>query len=181
MNILGLKISVDHSPSATTRWTRRTGAMAGATMLVIGGGIAYASWSTNGVGAGAAKAGSAVGVTASASPSTSATLLYPNGSAPVIVTIHNGNPFSVKVSAVSITAQAQPDSVTGAAGCTAALSGVSMAASSLTGLTTAIAANSDASVTMSGTPTSMALTSDNSCQGGTFVFTSDVSVTAAAG
>jgi hypothetical protein len=182
MNVLGLKISVDHAPTARVKWTRRTGAMAGATALVVGGGIAYANWSTNGTGVGAAKAGTAAGVNASVTTtSTSATLLVPGGTAPVIVNIHNPNTFSVKVSAVSVAVAATPDSVTGGTGCTTANALVSLAAASSSGLSVAIAGGGDGTVTLPGSPATMGLNSDNGCQGATFNFTTGVTVTAAAG
>lgn len=182
MNVLGLKISVDHAPTARVKWTWRTGAMAGATALVFGGGIAYANWSTTGTGAGSVKAGTAAGVNASVTTtSTSATLLVPGGTAPVIVNIHNPNGFSVKVSAVSVSADAAPDSVTGGSGCTTANALVSLSAASGTGLPVTIAGGQDGTVTLAGSPASMNINSDNGCQGATFNFTTGVTVTAAAG
>lgn len=181
MNILGLKISIDRSPTATMKWTRPTIAMGVVILGVIGGGVAYASWSANGTGVGSAKAGTSVGVTASATTSTSSTLLYPGGSAPVVVNIHNPNPFSVKVTAVTLSADATPDSVTGAVGCTPSNALVSLGAASASGLSVTIAGGTDGAVTMPGTSASMNIASDNACQGATFNFTTGVAVTAAAG
>lgn len=183
MNILGLRVSIDRSPTATMKWTRPTIAMGVVILCVLGGGVAYASWSANGTGVGSAKAGTSAGVTASATTSTSSTLLYPGGTAPIVVNIHNPNPFSVKVTAISLSTEAAPDSVTGGAGgCTTANALVSLTAiSSATGLPVSIAANSDGTVTMNGSPVAMNIASDNTCQGATFNFTTGVTVTASAG
>src|SRR4051794_3121685 len=77
MNILGLKVSVDDAPSAKVRWTRRTGAMAATTAVVLAGGVAYASWSTNGTGSGSATAAAAATVTVGGSGTASTTGLFP--------------------------------------------------------------------------------------------------------
>lgn len=183
MNILGLKISIDRTPTATMRWTRRTTALGLVILGTLGGGIAYASWSANGTGTGSAKAGTSLGVTGSVATTSTSGLLYPGGSAPVVVNIHNPNSFSVKVTAVNLGADAAPDSVAGGGGgCTTTTALVSLTATSTSiGLPVTIAGNSDGIVTMSGTPVSMNIASDNGCQGATFNFTTGVSVTASAG
>lgn len=182
MNILGLNISIDRSATAKVKWTRRAAAVGTINAIVLTGGTAYAFWSTDGSGTGAAQAGTAKAVTgAVASVQTSGTLV-PSSTAPLVVNIHNPNDFSIKVSAVSVAAAAQPSGVTGGSGCTAGNSAVSLAAASASSLNVSIAGNGDGTVTLnSPNPVSMGLASDNGCQGATFTFTSGVSVTAAAG
>src|SRR4051794_14571092 len=114
MNILGLKVSVDQSPSARVRWTRRAGVLAIANVVVLGGGVAFATWSANGSGSGAAKAGTVSGVTAVAAASVSTaggTLLFPGGSVPAVINVSNPNGVPVTVTALNIGAEAQPDNV----------------------------------------------------------------------
>src|SRR4051795_11063761 len=133
MNVLGLKVTVDRAPSARIRWTRRAGVLAIANVVVLGGGVAYATWSANGTGSGAAKAGTVSGVTAVAAANvstTGGTLLFPGSSVPAVINIANGNGVPITVTALNIGAEASPDAVTGGSGCTAANSGVSLSAAS---------------------------------------------------
>jgi hypothetical protein len=186
MNILGLSISVNRGTERQSQWGRRTAAMGATALTVMGVGIAYASWSTNGSGIATASAGSALPVNATVQAVTSSsTLLYPGVSAPLIVNVHNPNSFSVKISAITLTNNQQPSSVGGSlknsTTCTAAASAVTLVgASSLTSLTTPIAAGGDATVNLPG-GVAMGLGSDDGCQGGSFTFTTGVLVTAAAG
>jgi hypothetical protein len=184
MNVLGLKISIDRDPSASVRWTRRTGVMGVAIVMVAGTGIAYAVWSANGSGSGTALAATALGVNGNVGTvSSSSTLLYPGSTAPLIVNIHNPNSFPVKVTAVTLTNNQQPNSIGGspknAATCTPASSAVQLVGSaSATGLSTVIAAGGDGTVTLAG-GVSMGSGSDDGCQTASFVYTSGISVTAA--
>jgi hypothetical protein len=181
MNVLGLKVSVDRSPSARVRWTRRAGVLAIANVAVLGGGVAFATWSANGTGSGAAKAGTVSGVTAVAAASVSTsggTLLFPGGSAPAVINVANGNGVPITVSALTIGAEAQPDAVTGGSGCTAANSAVSLSAASPSGLSTTIPANGTGTIVTGGSIISMGNGSNTGCQGATFVFNANISVTA---
>lgn len=184
MNFLGLTISIE-STTPRQRWTRRVAALGFANALVMGGGLAYANWSTNGSGSGAASAASALAVTGSVGTvSSSATLLVPGGSAPLIVNVHNPNNFSVKISAVTLTSAQLPSAIGSpkSASCTTSTAGVQLnSAAATTALPVSIPANGDATVTMANGAVSMALTSDDGCQGATFTFTSGIAVTAAAG
>lgn len=184
MNLLGLKIEPDRSPTAKIKWTRRSGVMGAAIVLVAGTGIAYATWSASGSGAGAAKAGTATGVTATAAASvvtTGGTLLFPGTSVPAVVNITNPNNAAVTVTGLTITAEAQPDNVTGGTGCTAANSSVSLSGTSPTGLNVSIPANSSGTVVTGANVISMLNTSNSGCQGATFIFTANVAVTAQVG
>src|SRR4051794_29703787 len=116
MNILGLKVSVDRSPSARIRWTRRAGVLAMANVAVLGGGVAFATSSANGTGSGAATDGTASGVTAVAAANGTTNggqLLYPGNPVPAVINIANGNGVPIIVTALNIRAQAQPTTVAG--------------------------------------------------------------------
>lgn len=192
MNILGLKISVDRSPSAKTKWTRRTGVMGATIALVAGSGIAYASWTTNGLGVGAAQAGSSSPLTISvASVSTAGgSNLFPTGSAsvPMVVNIHNPNHYGVVVSSIVVSTNTAPTSVSGQNNATTCkltptdTTGVTLLAgtySSFVG-SASIPAQSDGILVTSANAVKMATTSDDGCQNGQFNF-SGVTVNAASG
>lgn len=165
-------------------WPRRAVVLGSVTMLVAGTGVAVAAWTANGTGVAAATAGTASGVNGSVtSVSTSGgTLLTPGNSVPAVVNVHNPNAFAVKVSAISISAAAQPNGVSGANNgttCTAAASGVSLNAVSASSLSVTINAGEDAAIPVTG-GISMAATSDNGCQNATFTFpAANATVTAA--
>lgn len=185
MKVMGLKITVEPS-SKQQRWTRRALVVGALNAIVLGGGLAYANWSTSGAGTGAGSAGSALPVNGTVTTvASSATLLYPGSSAPLVVNVHNPNPFPVQVSAVTLTNGQLPSSIGGtpknATTCTSAASAVSLVgAASATGLTTAIAANADATVTLPAA-VAMGLGSDDGCQSAVFTFATGIAVTAAAG
>jgi hypothetical protein len=166
-------------------------ATAGAT--IAAGSLAYAYWSTNGTGTATAAAGNALGVTAQVSSAlSSATLLYPSGSVPAVVTVHNPNSFPVKVSQV-VTANTTTSNVTVdpthlAAGCTPALALVSLVGGDSGAISVSVPAGGDSTVAITAGTIAMGLASDNACQGATFTFAgasaaspSPVTVTAAAG
>lgn len=185
MHVLGLTISVERRPRGSL-WGAGVVALVAANALVLGGGVAWAYWSTSGAGTGTGTAGTALAVNGSvAAVASSSTLLYPGGSAPLIVNVHNPNPFAVRISAITLTNGQPPSSVAGspknATTCTAAASAVSLVgAASVSGLTTAVAAGGDATVTLPGA-ISMGLASDDGCQSASFNFASGIAVTAAAG
>lgn len=78
------------------RTTKRIGALGTAAVAVMGAGIAFAAWTTNGAGTGSATAGTAQDLTIS---STALTGLYPTESlSDVAVTIDNANPYKVALS-----------------------------------------------------------------------------------
>jgi hypothetical protein len=185
MNILGVKVSIEPA-TPRQRWTRRVAALGVANAVVMGGGLAYANWTTSGSGSGAASAGTAVAVNGTvASISSSPTLLVPGGSAPLIVNVHNPNSFSVKISAVTLTAGQQPSGISGAktpANCTAVSSGVALAnVAATTAFPVTITGGGDATVSMASGAVTMALSSDDGCQGASFAFANGIAVTAAAG
>lgn len=167
-----------------TRWTRRMSVIGSALTVTLSAGIAFASWSSTGVGTSSAKAGAALALTAgTATPS--GTLLYPTGaaSAPLAVTITNPNPYAVKVTGVVLAAQSAPAGVSGAnnASCTTATALVTTAAVNVTGANLlAIPANSTATYTTATNFVSMGTNSDDGCQNATFTF-ANATVTAVSG
>lgn len=182
MNLLGIEIRVVPA-SSRKQWVRRSVAIGALNALVLGGGIAYANWSANGSGTAAAKAGTALGVTAPALTVSTVTsgLLVPSGSTALVVSVTNPNSFQVVVSAISVPAATTPTTVIGA-GCTTANAKVSIPStvSSFTLGTGAIAAGATATFTSTAsTVISMAIDSDNACQGASFSF--PATVTASAG
>lgn len=82
------------------RTTKRIGALGTATVAVMGAGVAFAAWTTNGTGTGTASAGSA---TALSITSTAVTGLYPTASKTVEVTVSNTNPYRVQLSNLRLT------------------------------------------------------------------------------
>ena len=68
--------------------------------LLVAGSLAYAAWSVNGSGTGAASATSAVSL--SLTPGSPSDALFPGASADVATTITNSNPFPVHVTAISL-------------------------------------------------------------------------------
>ena len=169
--------------AAKNPWPRRAAVLGTALAVTVGTGVAFAAWSASGTGAAAAKAGTASPVTGSVTTisTTGGTLLTPGNTVPAVVNVHNPNTFTVVVSAVSITAAAQPSGISGANNgttCTAAASGVSLNAVSASGLSVSITAGSDAAIPVTG-GISMTSGSDNGCQNATFTFpTANATVTA---
>lgn len=68
--------------------------------LLVAGSLAYAAWSVNGSGTGAASATSAVSL--ALTPGSPSDALFPGASADVATTITNSNPFPVHVTAISL-------------------------------------------------------------------------------
>jgi len=84
-----------------TRITKRTAIIGSAIALAaVGGGIAFAAWTSAGNGNGSASASTAVDVTISAG--TPSTALYPNIPAVnVLVNVANPNPYAVNLTALT--------------------------------------------------------------------------------
>jgi len=122
--------------------------------------VAFAAWTTNGSGAGYAKATSAQDLsTVDVSASTTAQL-YPGGTGDVLIKIHNPNPYPVRVTAIDGNGAITADG--GHASCVT--TGVTYTDQSGT---FDVAANSDQQFTLTGA-VSMSNASDNGCQGATF-------------
>lgn len=99
MNILGLTVGIDRNPSAKVRWTRRAVALLGANVVVLSGGLAYATWSASGTGSGTASAGSASLLTVEV---TNVTGLYPKQQTTIPVKVTNTNPFPITLSTLTL-------------------------------------------------------------------------------
>jgi hypothetical protein len=83
----------------TRKHLTRPAAIAVVALLVVGS-LAYAAWTVNGTGTGAASATSAVNL--SLAPGSPSDALFPGASADVATTISNSNPFPVHVTAIAL-------------------------------------------------------------------------------
>ena len=185
MKLPGTCVTRSSLARANRRFAQRAGVIGVTAFAVMGTGVAFASWTANGTGSAASRAGTSVAVSAStATPSgAAADLLYPGLSAHLSVTITNNNPFSVKVSAISLAGAGAPSTVVSPANasCTTSTAHVSLAAGSVTGtFPLSIAANATVTFVSTSSPVSMLIDSDDGCQGATFTFPK-ATVAAAAG
>lgn len=107
MNILGLQVTIDRNPSSKLVWTRRAVAIGTAGATVLGGGLAYAFWSTSASGSGTSGTGTPKPLVISSTGVANPADLVPGGAGAVGVKIDNtvsggnGNNFSVQVSKVN--------------------------------------------------------------------------------
>lgn len=129
----------------------------GTTLALIGGGIAFAAWTSTGTGSGDATAGTAGDLTVSVG---SASGLYPTGSVTVPFTVTNDNDYEVTLSG------AEPSNFTVDAGhstCNvASVDGVDVVLSDVVAAA-GTSASRNVTVTMSNAAT-------DACQGATFAF-----------
>jgi hypothetical protein len=143
------------------RTFRRGGTIAVATVAALAtGGTAFAFWSSGGTGSGNATARTAQALTTTAT-TLSANLLFPGGTGDVKLTINNGNPFAVTVTAVNGNGTITSDK---GAACDAS-PGVTFTSTS--GLSVVVPANSSATTTLGG-KVAMSNSSDTTCQGAVF-------------
>ncbi|MDX3655693.1 hypothetical protein PV646_00115 [Streptomyces sp. ID05-26A] len=84
---------------------KRTALIAAVAIVALGGGIAYAAWSSNGSGSGTI--GSTTSVNSTISPVNGAGGLYPGNTVSFSVTINNPNGYPVKVTSISAGASAE--------------------------------------------------------------------------
>lgn len=125
MNVLGIQITrVEATPAQ--RWSRRVAVLAAGSLLVMGGGVAYAFWTTTSSGSGSAAA-LTLTVTANAAPSTTITnQLYPGNLATVagstggdlVVNVTYTKGPSLKAISVVQAGPVTVDATHAAAGCT---------------------------------------------------------------
>ena len=132
-----------------------------AVLLGLGSGAAFAYWRTTGAGSGSATTGTVQSVTVLAASGTPASLLVPGGSAELLLTISNPNAYAVTLAGIT---QNGSLTVSGGSGCTAANSGVAVAAQ--TGLTVSIPAATNTVVVLAGIQ--MTAASDSGCQSADF-------------
>lgn len=156
MNVLGLQISVAPA-TPRQKWARRLVALGAANAVVLGGGVAYAVWTSTGSGAGTSKAATLVAptVTAGTAP---AGQLYPgltaNGTSAggdLVVVASNPNAFPITVTVTGGTFAGT--------GCTT--SGVSIGSAASFSLT----ANQAATTFALSKVLSMSAAATNDCQG----------------
>jgi hypothetical protein len=88
---------------------KRTSIVAAAIVALLGGGVAFAAWTSTGTGTGTATATSAKDLTVTVQ---NVPGLYPTGSVSVPFTVTNPNPYAVKLSNVHLQSV-----TTGATGC----------------------------------------------------------------
>lgn len=77
---------------------KRTAVIAGVAVVAIGGGVAYAAWSSSGSGPG--QVGSTTNIDSAISPVSGAGGLYPGRTVSFEVTINNPNGYPVKVTSI---------------------------------------------------------------------------------
>jgi hypothetical protein len=79
---------------------QKIAAAGAATAIVVGAGVAYASWTADGIGVGSAKAGTSAAITITSAAPTSS--LYPTTSSDVSAVLNNSNSYKVHVSSISL-------------------------------------------------------------------------------
>lgn len=129
-----------------------------AVAIVVGGGVAYATWTATGSGSGAAKATTSAALTVSAGTTTAD--LYPGFTqGDVFMTVSNPNPYPVNITSLT------PGAITTSApGCVAS----NITVATPTGLSIPVAANAtNVAVTVPNIVT-MILAAPDACQGVTF-------------
>ncbi|GLL03670.1 hypothetical protein [Dactylosporangium matsuzakiense] len=146
-------------------------------LLAIGvGGIAWAAWGVHGSGSAQAKGGNTVPLVVNSSTTSPATLLYPGGTADMVVQVHNGNQFPVTIGSVVRTSK--PITVDAAhSGCSGALLDMTEDDDTFD-VSESIAAGGDKTITL---PHAIRMDSSagNACQGARF--TIPVTVTGVSG
>lgn len=142
---------------------RRVVATAAAVAAVAAGsGIAWAFWSSSGVGAGSATTGSlSITTTALVTGDAPTVTLVPAGTGDVVVRVHNGNTSAVHVASVQFQAVAADSSHSGCTGVTVT------APTSFPTPQFQIAAGQDKTLTFTGAA-AMAIDASSNCQGATF-------------
>lgn len=81
------------------RTIKKTAIVGGTVAALMGGGVAFAAWTTTGIGTGSAVAGSAQSLVVT---TTQATGLVPNGTVNVPFTVRNPNSYQVTLNTVSL-------------------------------------------------------------------------------
>lgn len=144
---------------------KRSSIVVGGTLALVGGGIAFAAWTTTGTGTGSATAVDGDTLTVSVGAVGG---LYPTGSVEVPFSVTNDNPYAVTLD------QATPTNIaTSAAGCNAdAVTGAVVA------LTDTLAAGAESPQHV--VVLSMSNGAADACKGATFTFDLDVTGQSAA-
>jgi hypothetical protein len=137
----------------------------GTTAALLGAGIAFAAWTSNGTGTGTVQATTAKNLTVTGTSVLNA--LYPTGTQTVTVTVKNNNAYAVRLDSRTASSIAVAG---GGANCTVASSLVTAQSKTYSTAGDDIAAG--ASITRDLT-VSMGADSNNDCQGATFTVTYD--------
>ena len=131
-------------------------AVGAATTLALGGGIAWAAWSSSGSGSGSAT--STTSVNSTISSDTTGNPLYPGASTTFTVKIDNPNSYPVKVNSI-------PAGTSNATGTAGACPAGTVTSDPLTAPSGTIAAHGTATYTLTA---HMAADAPDACQGQTF-------------
>jgi hypothetical protein len=129
-----------------------------AIVAVAAAGIAYAAWNASGTGTASTKATNAQAL--SIVDGTPIAQLYPGGSSDVVLTIHNPNPYPVKVTSIT------GGTITASVG-TCTTNGTGVTFDNQVGKAYVVAAGGDLPVTLAGAA-HMSNASDDTCQGAVF-------------
>jgi hypothetical protein len=162
-------VTASRVPEAPKAGRRRWGLVpvGGAIVALVaglGGGAAFALWSTHGSGSGSAKARTSQNVTVEAATGTVSSYLVPNGStADLTLTITNPNPFTVNIT--NISQNGTSFNVSGGNGCTSANSGVTVPTQS--GLSVPVSPGTNVVVHIAN-GAMMSTTSNSGCQNASF-------------
>lgn len=144
-----------------TRARRALGVGATGAAIVLATGVAWAAWTSTGIGSAASGATSALALTTVDAKALTSAQLYPGGTGDVIVKVHNPNPFAVTVSQVLGNGAITSDK---GATCDAA-TGLTFTGRS--DLAVSVAAGGTTTITLTGAA-SMDTTSNDACQGAVF-------------
>src|SRR4051812_23390938 len=144
--------------------TKRTAVIVGTTAALIGGGIAFAAWTTTGTGSGTATAGTDQALTVTVSPVTG---LYPTGTFNVPFTVTNPNSYDVRLSTITF-GTVTVDS--GHSGCTASVVNSNTGNGLVLNDTDLVTKNGGVTSSVN-FPIAMSNAAENACKGATFTVT----------
>jgi hypothetical protein len=139
--------------------TKRTVVVAGTTAVLIGGGIAFAAWTTNGTGTGTATATTDTPLTVNVS---NVLGLYPTGTFNVPFTVSNTNGYDVTLQKVTLESVSVDGSHSTCA--TTVVTGADLTDTDVVAKTNGVTASKNFPVTMSNAAT-------DACKGATFTLT----------
>jgi hypothetical protein len=142
------------------RFVKHAAVIGAVTVAVVGTGVGYAAWNASGSGTGYTKAGTAQPLSSVDVSAGAAAQLYPGATGDLIIKIHNGNSYPVRITSITGTGPAVASGGTG----TCTTTGVTF--TNQNGVFD-VPAGSDAQFTLTGA-VHMSNASDDGCQGATF-------------
>ncbi|MGN6252455.1 MAG: hypothetical protein ACTHNS_11630 [Marmoricola sp.] len=145
------------------RTTKRVAVVGGTVAALLGGGIAFAAWTSTGTGSGTATAGTSTNLRVHGSDATG---LFPTGDQTVTVTVENDNPYNVQLNSIHADSFAVDSDHSG---CTVANSAVTT--DSGTYGTSADDISKNGGTIHRDLLVHMAASADNACKGATFTVT----------